>query len=136
MFTNDIYTHSMAHFFWHNKKLSIKTGKDGTGPPLFGHIGDEISKTGNKKQYTGLQRGTKLQFSSKLVVLNWVCPLLSFLNAFNQSLLLCVLERRAFHPDSQYLIKFHDFVDNNHRRGWSTVKWGAKLRPDRAWLYG
>jgi len=47
---------------------------------LFGHIGDDISKN-RKKNYTGLQRGIKIQFKSNLV-LNSVCPVLSFLERF------------------------------------------------------
>jgi hypothetical protein len=35
-------------------KLSVKLGKDGTGPPLFGHIGDEISKNREKKKQSTL----------------------------------------------------------------------------------
>jgi hypothetical protein len=46
-------------------KLSIKSGKDGTGTPLFGHTGDEILKN-RRKNYTGLQGGHETQVSSKL----------------------------------------------------------------------
>jgi len=37
-------------------KLSVKSGKEATRTPepLFGHIGDEISKN-RKRKYTGLQ---------------------------------------------------------------------------------
>jgi hypothetical protein len=49
-------------------KLSIKSGKDGTGIPRFGHIGDEVSQNREKKKYTGLQRGMKLSLAATLVV--------------------------------------------------------------------
>jgi hypothetical protein len=45
-------------------KLSVKSGKDGTRTPLFGHIGDEISKNWEKKTHWA-SRGYETQFSSK-----------------------------------------------------------------------
>jgi hypothetical protein len=62
-------------------KLSVKSGKDGTGT-LFGHIGDEISKNRGKKKVHWVSMGHETEFALSFL----------FLNAFNQSLLLlCVL---------------------------------------------
>jgi hypothetical protein len=36
--------------------------------PLFGHIGDEISKNRKKKKYTGLQGGMKLSLAENLML--------------------------------------------------------------------
>jgi hypothetical protein len=69
--------------------------------PLFGHIGDEISKNREKKN-TGLQGSMKLSLTPNLDDF--------FLNALNQSLLLLctvainVLDPRAFKTESQYFI--------------------------------
>jgi hypothetical protein len=71
-------------------KVTRKVRQTRRWNPLFGHIGDDISKN-SKKKYTGLQRGIKIQFSSKFgAKLSLPCPFFS-LNAFNQSLPLCVL---------------------------------------------
>jgi len=61
-------------------KLSEKSGKDGTRTPLFRHIGDESSKTGEKKvdwASTGHETQCQTEFA-----LSFIFP-----NAFNQSLL-------------------------------------------------
>jgi hypothetical protein len=59
-------------------KLSVKSGKDGTGTPLFAHIGDEISNN-RKKRYTGwTSTGYETQFSSKFgAKLSLPCPFFS-----------------------------------------------------------
>jgi hypothetical protein len=61
-------------------KLSVKSGKDGTGTPcLFTHIGDEISKNSEKKTYIGLQGEHETQFSSKFdAKLSLPCPFFSW----------------------------------------------------------
>jgi hypothetical protein len=45
-------------------KLSVESEKDGTGPPLFDHIGDEISKNKGKKVHWA-STGHETQFSTK-----------------------------------------------------------------------
>jgi hypothetical protein len=49
-------------------KLSVKSGKTRHQNPLFGHIGDEISKNRGEKKYTGLQEGMKLSLATNLVL--------------------------------------------------------------------
>jgi hypothetical protein len=60
---------------WLNKVIG-KVRKTQHCNPLFGHIGDEISKN-REKEYTGLERRMKLSLAAKLVLI-WVCPVLSF----------------------------------------------------------
>jgi hypothetical protein len=48
-------------------KVIRKVRKTQHRNPLFGHIGDEISKN-RKKKYTGLERGMKLSLAAKLVL--------------------------------------------------------------------
>jgi hypothetical protein len=45
-------------------KLSVKSGKDGTETPLFGHIGVEISKNRKNKLHWA-STGHETQFCSK-----------------------------------------------------------------------
>jgi hypothetical protein len=62
-------------------------------------MGDEISKK-SEKEHTGLHQGLKLRLAPNEFALSF-----TFLNAFNRSLLLlCVLEPRAFNPESQHFI--------------------------------
>jgi len=90
-------------------KVIRKVRKTQHRNPLFGHIGDEISKN-RKKKYTGLERGMKLSLAAKLV-LNWVCPVLSFPERLQPitAAAMCtvtvnVLEPGAFNPEFQYFI--------------------------------
>jgi hypothetical protein len=60
--------------------------------------------------YTGLQGGMKLSLAAN-VVLNWVCPVLSFPECFQPStapamyiVAINVFAPRAFNPESQYFI--------------------------------
>ncbi len=67
---------------------------------------DEISKN-RKKKYTGLQGGMKLSLAANLV-LNWVCPVLSFperLQPITAATMCTVtITLHAFNPESQYFI--------------------------------
>jgi hypothetical protein len=54
-------------------KLSVKSGKDDTGP-LFGHIGDEISKNRGKNKIHWVSRGHETEFGAKLSL---PCPFFS-----------------------------------------------------------
>jgi hypothetical protein len=63
-----------------------------------------------KKKYTGLQPAMKLSLAANLV-LNWVCPVLSFPQRFQPitaaamcTVAINVLEPRAFNAESQYFI--------------------------------
>jgi hypothetical protein len=68
------------------------------------------------------------------LVLNWVCPILSFPECFQLTIVatMCtiainVFEHGAFNVEFQflypYLIKFHDFVDNSQEG--INIKWGG-----------
>jgi hypothetical protein len=72
---------------------------------------------------------------------NWVCPILSFPEGLQPitAAAMCTLALNvlvhlilSLSFSYPYLIKFHYFANN---RGWS-IKWGVKLRPNKAWLYG
>ncbi len=56
------YWVAQHQFFWNIKIICKSQKKTAPEPPLFGHIGDEISKIQGIKKYTGLQRGMKLSF--------------------------------------------------------------------------
>jgi hypothetical protein len=109
--------------------------------PLFGHIGDEISKNRGKKV---LQRGMKLGLAANLV-LNWVCPVLSFPERFQPIAVvtMCtvatnVLEPGAFNPESQYFIPLFNKISwlcrqqpggmKHQRRGVTQAQQGMTLR--------
>jgi hypothetical protein len=101
--------------------------------PLFGHIGDEISKNRGKKKYTGLQRGMKLSLVANLV-LNWVFPVLSFPALFQPitaaamcTVAINVLEPGAFNLESQYFIPL-----------FTKISWLCGQQPveDEAWNEG
>ncbi len=90
-------------------KLSIKSSKDNIGTPLFGPIGDAISKN-KKKKYIGLQQGMILGLTVDLV-LNLICHVLSFLECFQpiSIVIMCivainVLKLGSFNHESQYFI--------------------------------
>jgi hypothetical protein len=78
--------------------------------PMFGHIGDEISKN-RKKKYTGLQWGMKVNLAANLV-LNQVCTVPSFPERLQPiivvamcTVIINVLEPGAFNPESHTLIQ-------------------------------
>ncbi len=109
--------------------------------PLFGHIGDKISKNRNKK-YTGLRGKHETQFSSKFgAKLSLPYPFFSWTPSSKHCCSTCavginVLERGAFNPESQYFIPlFNKILQTTIKRGWN-IKWGVQLRLNRAWLYG
>ncbi len=69
---------NLQKYSYYNKVIR-KIAKRRHRTPLWSYR-DEISKNRGKK-YTGLQRGMKLSLAANLV-LNWVCPLLSFPERF------------------------------------------------------
>jgi hypothetical protein len=113
------YIHLIAHFFSPNQVIH-KDRKRRHQNPLFGHIGDEISKNRKKNKVHWASTGQKLnlvcsKFSAKLSLPSPFFPerLQPFTSAM-RTVAINVLKCRAFNLESQYLIKFHDFVDNSH----------------------
>jgi hypothetical protein len=77
-------------------KLFVNVSQEKTAlEPLFGHVGDEISKNRGTKVHWA-SRGHETQFSSKIGAMSTV--------AIN------VLEPPAFDPESQYFIPLFDEI--------------------------
>jgi hypothetical protein len=105
--------------------------------PLFGHIGDEISKN-RKKMYTWLQRGMKLSLAANSM-LNWVCSVLSFPERFQPittaamcTVAMNVLEPGAFNAESQYFIPLFNKISwlcGHHPRGYEASNVACNSAP-------
>jgi hypothetical protein len=105
-----IFVHWSSYFLnscmksWINKVIH-KVRQRWHRNPLFGHIGDEISKNGRKKKrYTGLQLGMKLSLTPN-------CPVISFPQRLQTitadamcPVIINVLEPSPFNPGSQHFI--------------------------------
>jgi hypothetical protein len=99
-------------------KLRLDEGSDNTiklftktalKPPGRSHRGRDFQKA-SKKNYTGLQQGTKLSLAANLVP-NSVCPVLSFPERFEPitaaamcTVAINVLKPGAFNPESEYFV--------------------------------
>ncbi len=105
----------------HTIKLSVKSGKDDDGTPVWSHIGDEISKNKEKKSTLGFNGVWNSVLAANLVLnLSLPCSFFSWTPSTNHCCYVycsykCfgawfILSVSTSYP---YLIKFHYFANNS-----------------------